>query len=392
LRSSRAVAVVLAACLAAAACELEKVEIPRTEKFLALHSVLSASAPNQVVLLERTRNGSVRVVAPSFELESPLGSDTGIAESGAIVTMTTPSGETLVAREDNSTLPGAPGSGVYRFMLPGSALERGGSYRLSVRSRDGELLSAETSVPAGTPALLPDSSVFDRAKDAAVIAWPASAGARSYWVRIESPLGPRSFFTSDTSVRLPGGLRNVDLDELPHLFIPGYPQAVTVSAVDSNFYDWYRTHNDALSGTGLIDRVDGGYGVFGAMVRLRYVKLDVVAPQPEPVAGHFVFAGTDEEAGATPYLELWLYVESAAARTDMPDALSGRARRRQTIFTPGCFYCGVLGSAKQNRVELNFLRGWSARDTAETFTGELRGDTLVGSYRFAGGVAHFVRQ
>jgi hypothetical protein len=58
----------------------------------------------------------------------------------------------------------------------------------------------------------------------------------------------------------------------------------------------------------------------------------------------------------------------------------------------GCTLCGVLGSAHNGHVELQLLSGWSARDTTDTFVGELRGDTLIGSYRFAGGVARFVRE
>src|SRR5687767_6642352 len=81
-------------------CEIEKVGIPSTEAKVALHAVLSASAPSQVVLLERTRNGTLTVTAPSFEMPDPILSDEGIAESNAIVTMTTPSGRTLLARED----------------------------------------------------------------------------------------------------------------------------------------------------------------------------------------------------------------------------------------------------------------------------------------------------
>src|SRR4029079_7215967 len=106
--------VAMALISATAACEIEKVGIPQTEQLVALHGVLSASAFSQVVLLERTRNGSVAVVGPSFELENPLGSDSGIAESGAIVTLTTPSGTTLVAKEDITELFGT-GEGVYRF-------------------------------------------------------------------------------------------------------------------------------------------------------------------------------------------------------------------------------------------------------------------------------------
>jgi hypothetical protein len=376
----------------AAACEIEKVDIPRPERLVALHGVLSASAPSQVVLLERTRNGSVRVVAPSFDLESPLGSDSGIAENGAIVTLTTPGGATLVAREDNTVVLGAAGGGVYRFDLPGSALVRSGTYRLSVLTRAGEQLGAETIVPGGVAAIVAEPRAFDRATDELIVEWPETPGARSYLVRVETPFGPRAFFTDDTRVRLSGDLRNADLDALPRVFIPGFPQAVTVSAVDSNYYDWFRTHDDALSGTGLINRVRGGLGVFGSLVRLRLLDLDVVAPQREPTAGTFRLVGTPSELSATPYLWLELYVESAAARSDQPDALSGRTFRRRSLGEIGCTLCGVLGSARDGHVELQLLSAWSARDTTDTFVGELRGDTLIGSYRFAGGVARFVRE
>jgi hypothetical protein len=85
-------------------------------------------------------------------------------------------------------------------------------------------------------------------------------------------------------------------------------------------------------------------------------------------------------------------VESATSRSDQPDALSGNAVKRKTLGDPGCSLCGVLGSARGNQVELQFLNAWSARDTVETFTGELRGDTLVGTWRRAGGTGRFVRE
>jgi hypothetical protein len=132
--------------------------------------------------------------------------------------------------------------------------------------------------------------------------------------------------------------------------------------------------------------------VFGSLVRLRLLDLNVVAPQTEPIAGTFRVVGTPEEVEFTPYPALELYVESPASRRDQSDALSGRATRRKSLFDTGCSLCGVLGSVQDGQVELNFLTAWSARDTMETFTGELRGDTLVGSYRFAGGIARFVKQ
>lgn len=381
----------LAALILASACELEKVEIPRPPAGLAVHAVLSATAPSQVVLLERTRNGSVMVLGPGLDNADPVVSDAGVAESGALVRLTTPSGLTLLAIEDNYLRNDGKGFGNYRFQLPGNQLERGGTYRLSVQTIAGENLDAQTSVPAGTAIELPTRRDFDRSRDTLAFDWPVSPDASSYYVRIETPFGPRAFFTEGSRLRLAGDLRNVDVETLPHVFIPGFPQAVTVSAVDANFYDWFRTHNDPLSGVGLVSRVQGGLGVFGSLVRLRFDSVNVVAPQVEPVEGNFQFTAV-QPGEVPPYLGLELYVESHASRASQPDALSGRYQVRGRFGYTGCLVCGLLGSLKDGRVELALLGGWSARDTAEVFTGEIRGDTIVGTYRGFGGVAHFVRQ
>lgn len=371
------------------ACEIEKIVVPRTEARLAMHSVLSATTSTQVVLLERTRNGSVDMIAPSFELDDPFGSDDGIAERGATISLTTPAGETLYASEERSE---ASSGGIYRFALPGVALERSGSYQLTVVTRQGEVLTAETSVPGGVAAATPATRTFDRASDEVLIEWPAAPGARSYFVRIETPWGPRSFFTEDTHLRLTGALRNVDIAALPRVFIPGFSQTVTVSAVDSNYYDWFRTHNDAFSGTGLINRVQGGLGVFGSLVRLHFEEFRVVAPQSEPESGTFHFVGSPVEQISTPYLRLDLYVESRSARGDQADALSGQYEKRPGAGQTGCLVCGLLGTSQDGRIRLAFLRDWFASDTVEVLTGEIHGDTIVGTYRDAGGIVHFVRQ
>jgi hypothetical protein len=373
-----------------AACELEKVGIPRTEDRVAMHSVLSASAATQVVLLERTRNGSVSIIGPPFDLGDPVVTDEGIAESGARVSLTTPDGQTLVAREDKEVRGDGKGGGIYRFELPGSSLVRGATYRLTVLTTKGETLTAETSVPEGDAALTPVQRVFDRVEDTVMLDWPAAPGARSYFVRIESPFGPMSFFTDSTRVRLTGALRNLDLQALPRVFFPGFPQAVTVSAVDSNYYDWYRTNNDLFSGTGLINRVTGGLGVFGSLVRLRFENFDVTAPQVEPEAGMYRIVPEQFMLTRVPSIEL--YVESRSARDDQADALSGRYQRRPVIGDTGCLTCGLLGMVQNGRVELAMLRDWYAQDTADVFIGAIRGDTIVGSYRFGGGVFSYVKE
>ena len=373
-----------------AACTIEEVEIPQTKGRVAVHAVLSPTAPAQVLLLERTRSGAVDIVAPPFELETPFGGGEGIAEPNATVVMTTPNGGTLIAREDLN--PGGSGAGVYRFLLPGQSLERNGRYTLSITTTRGEVLTAETSVPGGAAADVPEPRTFDRSSETLALSWAASPGARSYLVRVDSPFGPRLFFTEGTSARLTGDLRNPDVSTLPHVFMPGFLQAATVSAVDSNFYDWFRTHNDELSGTGLINRVQGGLGVFGSLVRLEFQQLTVEAPQTEPEAGKFRFIGTPEEQTSAPYSRLEIYIESRAARRDQADAVSGRYTRYFRLGDIGCPVCGMLGSVKSGHLELALLRDWFANDTAEIFTGDFHGDTIVGRYRGHAGVTRFLRE
>jgi len=374
-----------------AACELDKTAIPRTDPQLALHGVLSASAATQVVLLERTRSGRVYLVAPSFELEDPIGSDEGIAEGGALMTLIAPDSSRIVATEDASVNAGK-GKGVYRFFLPGSSLQRNATYRLVAITTAGEVLTAETSVPDGTAALAPSLGNIDRTKDTVVLSWPASPSARSYFVRVETPLGPRSFFTEDTTIRLPGMLRNADVEDLPHVFFPGFTQPVTVSAVDSNYYDWYRSHNDPLSGEGLINRVTGGLGVFGSLVRLRFDSVRVTAPRTRAVEGTFVLDASSISSLASGYLRFDIWVESPAARSGQSDALSGNARPRPVIGYTGCLVCGMLGSARDGRVELALLKDWSGRDTVDVFDGTLQADSLTGFFRFGGGPFRFIRR
>lgn len=353
-----------------------------------MHGVLSATSSTQVVLLERTRTGTVA----SYDLVDPVVSS-ALAEGNAQVFLTTPDGQTLAAVEDNS-LPGSRGrgKGIYRLDLPGNALIRGASYSLSVMTVGGDLLSAETTVPAGAVADVAEQVAFNRDRDTLFLEWPASPGARSYFVRVETPFGPRSFFTDSTRVHLTGELRNLQAQGLPRVFIPGFPQAVTVSAVDSNYYDWFRTHSDRLSAEGLISRINGGIGVFGSLVRLRFQDVRVVTNQVKPVEGFFRAVGSQLELSTRPYLNMQLYLESPAARGDQADAVSGRYMRRPFLGLEGCVVCGLLGSVKDGRVQFALLKAWSSRDTAEVFLGEIHGDTIVGTYRSQGGTVHFVKQ
>lgn len=392
MRSEPRVAGVAALCaLSITACELERVAVPQPPAQLALHGVLSATAASQTVLLERTRNGSVTFTGGSVDPLDPVASARGTPESGARMRLTTPAGDTLFAREDAFSRTDGKGAGVYRFALPGGALQRNGVYRLLVQTRGGDSVLAETSVPSGNPAVNATQRVFDRVRDTAKLQWAAAPGARAYFVRIESPFGPRTFFTESTSIRLTGGLRNTDATGLPKMFFPGFLQAVTVSAVDSNYYDWYRTHNNSVSGEGVVNRVSGGIGVFGSIVRLLFESWDVTAPQTDPESGAFDFDGTDAERATTPNLTLMLWVESRSARSDQPDVITGRYFKRPVLGARGCQVCGMMGTVRDGHVVVSLLADWYAQDTADVFTGQIRGDTLIGSYRFSGPV-RFLRR
>jgi hypothetical protein len=187
-------------------------------------------------------------------------------------------------------------------------------------------------------------------------------------------------------------LRNADVEDLPHLFFPGFTQPVTVSAVDSNYYDWYRSHNDPLSGEGLIDRVAGGLGVFGSLVRLRFDSVRVSAPRTRADEGQFELDQSTIAALAARYLTFDIWIESPAARSGQSDALSGSYRPRPVIGYTGCPICGMLGTARDGKIELALLKDWSGRDTIDVFDGTQQADSITGFFRFGGGPFRFVRQ
>jgi hypothetical protein len=159
-----------------------------------------------------------------------------------------------------------------------------------------------------------------------------------------------------------------------------------VGAVDSNFYDYYRTTNDPFTGAGIISRITGGLGLFGSLVPLSTGTLTVVADQTEPIEGRFrllSFEGTP-----TAFLsQIVLYVESPPAGDGLPASISGR----YTTATPTVRSDGVLGQQFGTFLSLTLLVNQLAVDTLDVFTAELRGDTLIGTYRTNGGTAVFLR-
>lgn len=347
----------------------------------------SVSSSTQVVLLERTLTGAIDIPDTSFDSADPIISAGGIAIIGATVELSDSTGKVTRAVEDRVANTNGKGSGVYRFPIAGTALVLGARYQLHIRTPAGEEVTAATRLPRPTTRVAGGlTRTLNRDHDAFFTQWAKTAGARSYAVRVESPFGPFFLFTDSTAIRLTGDLRNIFAGDLQRVFIPGFRQDIIVAAVDSNFYDYYRTNNDPFTGAGIISRINGGLGLFGSLVSLNTGTLTILADQTEPIEGRFRLTPLSNDQN-TPTI-LTLYVESKGANEGLASSLSGR----YTLGTSTTRGDGIIGKFLGTSVSLALLGNQLSGDTVDVFLGELDGDTLRGSYtRRAGGELKFVR-
>ena len=366
----------LPAAVLAAACELATVSVPATTPRVVVHAVLNPSASSQIVLVERTLTGSVRVPDPHFDPNDPIVSSGGIPISGAQVEIIDSSGTAVAGVEEVKFLPGGQGRGVYQVPIVGGLLRLGQRYKLHIHTPQGEDVTAFTRIPAPEVTTTGGlTSTINRDHDTVNVAWNSAERARAYAMRVESPFGPFFLFTDSLHVRLTGDLRNLFAGQLERVLVPGFHQDIIVAAVDSNFFDYYRTNNDPFTGSGIISRINGGIGLFGSLVTLTNGTLTVIADQTEPIEGRF--RATTVVDSAVPASTFNLYIESPAVRTDAPAALSGRYN------TPAPFVHadGLIGTLKGNEVTIAFLSGQLASDTVDVFEGTLQDRTITGHYR-----------
>jgi hypothetical protein len=371
-------------------CEIGKIELPVAEATLVVHGILSPTTTTQTVLLERTLTGvvSVPLVYP-FDGSEPIVSDYGIAEAGATAEIVTPAGAVITGRELSAISVNGHGGGVYQFPLAGSSLVPGGRYRLRMTTTKHETLTAETVVPIATLVTTGATVSFNRATDTLSVTWNRVTNARGYQVRIESPYGPWIAYTDSTHIALTGTLRNLLADRLPNLFVPGFRQLLTVSAVDSNTYEYYRSSNEAFTGVGIVSRVSGATGVFGSQVTIARRTVDVTAPILRPIEGIF-----DVQLGSLGYLygglgdavSMTLYVESPSVRSDQPDAITGSYRH-----SFGTSQSAASGTFSNGRLKLVFLGDQTLTDSVDHFTGDLKGDTIIGEFS-KGAKARYLRR
>ena len=377
---------VLALCVMAA-CTFDEHAVAVQPPQVVVHAVLDPGTLEQQVLVERSLSGAVDIVeSPRFDAEDPINTGGGIPIGGAQVTISGPDG-TLTGFEAQVTdRPASYSSGRYvvAFGAPGSStpLRRGARYQLRVRTPDGGEVTGTTVVPDITPVGAGTRvDVFNRDRDSVRITWRNVAGARSYLLRVESPFGAFLQFIDSTNVTLKGDLRNYFASSLQRVFIPGFRQRVSVAAVDSNYFDYYRTRNDPFTGSGIINNHSGGIGVFGAAVNIGSRTVDVVQDPREAV-----FEGLwDVVSSPGPIVEVFrLYVETPGE----PSALSGWYARNRASGTLE----GLVGTRTNGRVVLQFLANQAAVDTVGVFSGEQRGDSLVGTFSGVSGRVVFLKR
>ncbi len=383
----RIVALLALAVVVLQACTFgEQTIAPGTERTV-VHAVLNPAAGDQYVLVERTLSGRVPIGDDSIGSGAdPIASGGGVPVHGARVEVRDANGASVVAVETQVVPPGSKtprGTGVYRFTnlaIPGGGFGQprsglrvvpGAALTLRVDGVDGTVVTGATRVPGNvTTAFAPraQSALFMRDTDTLRLQWDPAPGARSYLVRAETPYGAFFLFTDSTRVQLTGDLRNLFAERLPRVFQAGFTQWVTVAAIDTNFFDYYRSGNSPFTGSGLINRLSGGIGVFGSYVPMLSMAVTVRATPRDPFDARYFANGPQGRE----QLRLWVDTRSGALAE-----VTGAYR------LPTQEQYGVLGTLDGTRLRLRAVDAGDARVANRVMDGEVRGDTLLVQMRGA---------
>ena len=374
------------ALIGGGACTFDQQSIAVVPTQVVVHAVLDPGAAQQEVLVERTLTGTVRISnSVPFDTLDPINTGGGVPVAKAQVSIAGPDGVLNGAEIVYSDHPATYGAGRYiiRTNPLGVRIRPGARYALTVRAPEGAVVTGTTVVPFALPfsqAMGAPLLAFNRDRDTLAVSWSPVPLARSYGVRTESPFGPNFIYTNETHVRLAGDIRNVFASDLQRLFIPGFRQSYTVFAIDTNYFDYYRSRNDPFTGSGIINRLQGGIGLFGASVVIGARILDVTQRTVDPaIEGDYEVAEPPRML-TKPYVDVMrLYVETAGVASA---SLSGWYSRDRTLSARD----GITGTRDGARIELRFLVNQDSRQRLVTFVGTLVADSLVGAYVNAGPV------
>ena len=361
------------------ACTFDQQSIAVVPTQVVVHAVLDPGAAQQEVLVERTLSGTVRIAdSLRFDALDPVNTGGGVPIAKAQVSITGPDGVLSGAEIVYTDHPVTYGAG--RYMIGtnplGVRIRPGARYTLTVRTPEGAVVTGTTVVPYALPfsqAIGAPFLAFNRDRDTLAVSWSPVPLSRSYGVRTESPFGPNYIYTNETHVQFAGDIRNVFASDLQRLFIPGFRQTYTVFAIDTNYFDYYRSRNDPFTGSGIINRLQGGIGLFGASVVIGARTLDVTQQPVDPsLEGDYEVAQAPPMA--KPYADvLRLYVETPGTAFA---SLSGWYTRDRKLTARD----GIAGTRDGARIELKFLVNQDSRQRLATFVGAQVADSLVGAY------------
>ena len=346
-----------------------------------VHAVLNPSAVDQYVLVERTLSGRVPVITDSLSsADDPIVSGGGVPVHGARVEVRDANGASAVAVETQlAGRPGLParGTGVYRFenlALPPTVSNRprvgvrvvpGSQLSLRVQTPEGLVVTGASTVPGDARTrLFPVATVRTLMRDTGSlrVQWTPVPGARSYLVRVDTPHGAFFVFTDTAAATFTGDQRNLFAERLPRVFVAGFTQWLTIAAIDTNFFDYYRSGNSPFTGSGLITRLQGGLGLFGSYVPVLSTAVVVRADPRDPFDGRYVGPGIQGRES----LRLWVDGRAGALAE-----ITGAYR----LPTEEQF--GVLGTLQGTRLRLRAVESADGRLANRVLEGEVRGDTLL---------------
>lgn len=288
-------------------CELREVTVPLGEETVVVHAMLTldSSAAMQYVIVERSIIGTAEIPDRDSLRGLPR---PPLPVLGATVVVTRD--DSVSSRYSETTTPGV--YGIARDARPGF-LAPGRGYRLQVDLPDGRRVRGRTRMPAfpvvtGMPT---SDATFDRDRDTLRLRWTGAAGTDEIYVQVR----PRDLqrrvtlvlLTDSPSVTIPGLLPLPVLSDSlpPSVWVAGTYQTLTVAAIDTNYFDHVRTASDPFTGSGYLNHLEGGIGVFGAVAPV-YRTVAVRGTVDHPYEGRYALRariGTDSLEG-----EVELYV------------------------------------------------------------------------------------
>lgn len=291
----------------AGGCELERVTVPLGVEQIVVQGVLTLDpgAEKQYIVVERSLTGTA-IIPDQDSLPGPPRPPLPV--TSALVVVTRDDGDSVRFTEGETP-------GVYELMRAEASafLRPGGAYQLRVTTPDGRVVTGRTRIPEfpsveGMPA---EGSAFDRDHDTVRIRWSGAAGSKGVFVQLR----PRDvaghvtllLVTDSTRITLPGNMPfPIPHDTIPPVvWIPGARQALTVAAVDTSFFEHLYTMNDPFTGSGHVNRLEGGIGFIGSIAPITRI-VEVRGHLDHPYEGRYTLEALIGQLSLRATVELYV--------------------------------------------------------------------------------------